>query len=414
MYVRRKGTLIDLGKLCGQVREQVLGVEDPDWYAPRFGIDGAIHCVRVPIAGSPLKAFRKAQQASAGQGFGDCPPEGGPYLVSALKSGTKRNGLKGMTASSRRKVLKRAQVLGAFPGSCSFVTPTLTNVQVALLDLVPDGMQIWQDRLRHSLVRRLARHTDKPLLVLRVEMHPKRSREQGMPIPHVHGVMRTKSHRWMRGWWIEKDDWDACLQEATAAVLRRGFELLGGAPVRHRLLGDKELLWDDFEHLAMSPGRVDFQLAKDPAAYISKYIAKNEDGLGGADAEAHPNLIPHQWLSTSKPLQQIVDCCEVQLPPELAEWLWRNGFRLAAMGLGTYREWHPPGCDKHQITSFYVKSPELFAQLWELFLLETGYGRWLEPGAPPLSGLFAGMPLVELFPSDLLFDPDSSFRHVRG
>lgn len=356
-----------------------------DWYAPRLALDGAVHLVRVPMAGSGisklLKARATAEKASAGEGFGEVGAEGPPYLVSAKKSGKSRRGLGGIKSDARKAVLRRSQVMGAFPGAVSFTTVAFSNAQVVLLTAVADGMQIWNKAFTHAMQRKLRLHTDKPLAVYRYEMHPKRSGRMHRPVPHLHALIRTKGKRWDKGAWLTPGDVKDACREAFSVLAKR----LGESGCVDTLCSDFMAFgqpWHQVLEEADWPPRVEMQWARDPAAYLAKYVAKNEDGTGGCVFDGYENAVPHQWHGCSKELKAIDDACATRLPPEMAEWLWREGCRLERLGLCKLREWTPPGCESYRITTVYIRTPEAVAQLWELFLFETGYGRWLDPGAP--------------------------------
>lgn len=388
MFVRSKAMLIDLADLQAQVRGQLMAGDekgDADWYAPELGLDGAMHLVRVPLAGSNLKALKRAraeeEKASREAESGEGSAEGAPYLVSAFKSGKCRAGMRGIPAKARRQINRRAQVLGAFPMATSFGTIGFSDAQVALMALCPDGMQVWQEVFRHRLQRLLKAKTDRPLFVLRDEMHPKRSAAVGRPIPHVHFLARTKPSRWSPETWLTPGDVKEACREGFAAVVRRCQELgvLTGRSA-DGLVFDQQ--WIYVAQDAMFPPRVDLQWAKDPAAYLAKYVSKNEDGTASTDLEACPNLVPHQWHACSKELLAAERACAARFPGEFAEWVWRNGGRIEREGLGRIREWSPPDCSSYRITTLYIRKPEQLACLWESFLFETGYGRWLDPDAP--------------------------------
>jgi len=343
-----------------------------------------------------LKARATAEKASAGEGFAQVGAEGPPYLVSAFKSGKARHGLGGITAKARRAVFRRAQVMGAFPGAVSFTTVAFSNAQVVLLSAVPDGLQIWNKAFTHALQRKLRVGTDKPLALFRWEMHPKRSGRMGRPIPHLHALLRTKRTRWDKDAWLTPGDVKDACREAFSVLAKRIQEGASANWLCSDLLAFGQP-WPQVLEEADWPPRVDMEWANNPAAYLAKYVAKNEDGTGGCVFDGYEDAVPHQWHGCSRELKALDDASSTRLPPEMAEWLWREGCRLERLGLCKLREWTPPGCESYRITTIYMGCPEAVAQLWELFLFETGYGRWLDPGAPSVAPPSEGLGLATLW-----------------
>jgi hypothetical protein len=278
----------------------------------------------------------------------------------------------------------------------SFTTVAFSNSQVVLLNACPDGVQVWFKAFTHAIRRKLAVHTEKPLAVYRWEMHPKRSRRMARPIPHLHAVIRTKKNRWAKERWLQPSDVEDACKEAFSVVTKRlsGLGALTGLCADWMAFGTP---WGSVVEDAGWPPRVDMQWARDPGAYMAKYVSKNEDGTGGCAFDGYEDLVPHQWHGCTKELKALDDAAATRLPPEMAEWLWREGCRLERYGLCRLREWSPPGCESYRITTVYVRRPEDLAQLWELFLFETGYGRWLDPGAPSVPAPAAALGLAGLW-----------------
>jgi hypothetical protein len=199
--------------------------------------------------------------------------------------------------------------------------------------------------------------------------------------------MRNKGFRQARDWWLSPSDVKECVSHGIRACGRVLEEIQGAESfaTENRCNGRSglSLLAD-----ALHPARVDMQKAAAPARYLAKYVSKNESGLGGASLDGWENLVPHQWHHCSVELARLERAGCVQLPPEFADWVWSSGHRLAQLGLGRCFEWSPCDDGGYRITTFAAASPAAMASVWELFLSETRYGRWIDADSPPVGGDF--------------------------
>lgn len=233
----------------------------------------------------------QAEEAAAADGAD------GPYgLVSCAKNEKLRvcKGSHGLTSRGRKLILRSGACLRDFPRCLAFWTVTLPDE--ALIPLLDRGLwPRFQERLRKELVRLLKAAGIPPLVLGVVEIHPRRSKAAGRPLPHVHVVFRGKRNRW-HPWAIETWRLDGVIRAALATCDIRGIDLSAAGNIQ--------------------------AVRKDAAAYLAKYLGKGGGHCSmGAERETSPVSC---WWFRTRLLKALADAATFQLPVRFFRWLDRN------------------------------------------------------------------------------------------
>ena len=212
----------------------------------------------------------------------DCPP--------------RRYGLNGLTATGRRRLTAGCCLLEERRRLLSFWTITLPpEVMVELLEL--DSWHVFQNAIRHRLVRRLEQRGLQPLVLAVAELHPERSIEAGQALPHLHVLFQGKAVG-ATTWALDRADLDELIVLALAAA---------GVVV-------ESLPW---------AGNVQ-AIRKSVRRYLSKYVSKSSHvfkGVGFLAMIGDPRLCPRQWWFMSRPLLAMIEAATRCLPAEFLAWM---------------------------------------------------------------------------------------------
>jgi len=272
-------------------------------------------------------------------------------LVSCAKSETARGpyGLKGLSKNGKRQILRSGAVLRDFPKCLGFWTVTLPDE--VLIPMLDQGLwPKFQDRIRKELKRLLVRAGLPGLLVGVVEIHPRRSRDAGRPLPHLHVVFQGKRNRWHH-WALDRWQLDGVIASALRTCGFHGIDL-------------------------RAAGRLE-TVRKDAAAYMAKYISKGgETPLVGAGEGYSP---VSQWWFRTRPLKAMVDLTTFQLPARFLGWLGRECERLE--GSGVLRWWRFDVADPRAPATFgfrFLGLGELAAAVAEWMEEEEDAKLWAE------------------------------------
>lgn len=216
----------------------------------------------------------------------------------------------GLTARGQ-KMLRRtfaAWETRLAPGTCAFGTLTLSNE--ALSCLMSSGqftpavayqkvVSRFMERLRKLLIKR-----GLPGDVIWVtELHPSRSRDTGICIPHVHFVCQTALTRYQ--WLIKPSE----IKHLWASALRAGnYEIEG----------------------KRFPSRCEIKCVKKSVArYVSKYLSKTKRCEITNSDKLDTSMVPERWYAISNALHKLLkDCTSVIYGVEAAsimDWLKKPG-----------------------------------------------------------------------------------------
>lgn len=310
--------------------------DDPDWYAPVLTPKGVVFCVRPSLAASPAK-----------RALG----------LSPLRNQHSRYGLKGASPGTRKKVELTAIASNRFEGRVAFggYTPSMPDFEA--IEDAPGGVASMQKRLGDEITREYKAVGHEPLWMLVPEITPDMSKREGRPYVHWHILAVNKRSKWDKGWWLSLEAWNR-------AYVNAFKKHVGREPIDVR-------------------ATVSLTRAKNPARYLSKYLTKNPDGLGGVDFEGHEDAVPRRWFSRSRPAKRLVEEMTTRLPAAFADFLWREWRVLEAEGLGSWGTFVVNERTGWEIGRFRFRSVEALALAWECFVAE---GRGSEPSDIGLPG----------------------------
>lgn len=227
-----------------------------------------------------------------------------------------RYGLSGLPAAGRKSVSRALALLEENRGLLSFWTVSLpTDALIALGQA--DTWQVFQDRVRKELVRRLQGAGLPVLLVGVVELQPKRSLAAGFPCPHLHLVFQGRKSRGT-GWVLSPADLDGVIRVALATA---GVQAPDGI---------------DAESWLATAGNVQ-PVRKSVRAYLSKYMTKGSgdtERWRGTEAE---NLLPRQWWMWSRPMRDFVLAHVLPIAFGFLAWVHAWRVEIEEAGLARFR-----------------------------------------------------------------------------
>lgn len=330
MRLRTAKGFRDYDALTAQLEDEAgLYQDDPDWYEPTLTAKGVVYCVRPSLAASPAK-----------RALG----------LSPLRNQHSRYGLKGASSGTRKKVELTAIASNRFEGRVVFGGYSPSPPDFESIEAAPGGVAGMQKRLGDEVTREYKAVGHEPLWMLVPEITPDMSKREGRPYIHWHVLAVNKRSKWDKGWWISLEAW----KRAWVNAFRKH---VGTEPVDVR-------------------ATVSLRRAKNPARYLSKYLTKNPDGLGGVDFAGHEEAVPRQWFSRSRAAKRLVDEMTTKLPAAFADFLWREWRVLEAEGLGSWRSFVVNERTGWEIGRFCFASVEALALAWERFVVQ---GRRADP-----------------------------------
>lgn len=169
---------------------------------------------------------------------------------------------------------------------------TITIPDEAIPELIVlDSWQRFQTAIRHRLGRELRRRGVRPWFCGVAELHPQRSRDAGIAIPHLHVLLVGRSSQFSR-WYLPTSTYDRIIRQAARAA--------GLTTDRWGAAGN------------LSP------VKRSAAAYLAKYLTKADPCQAGV---GHYELLPRRWWFMSADLRDQVDECETDVPAEWLAWL---------------------------------------------------------------------------------------------
>jgi hypothetical protein len=231
----------------------------------------------------------------------------------------------------------------------AFWTVTLSPQQ---LDRI-ESRETWSDfqnAIRHRLVRALKARGLRPLVVGVVEIHPKRSAEEGRLCPHLHLCFVNRQHQWGR-WILSTADLDLIICKALVAA--------GCFDLDVRAAGNVQ------------------PVKRSVAGYLSHYMKK---GSGPVSTESHPSgagawkLLPRQWFMQSRPMLAMVRSMTVRLPLAFVAWCHDRRSYVVEQGWAEHQQVEIPDPRAPAVYSFLWSSVESVAaalawwqeQAWDL------------------------------------------------
>lgn len=212
----------------------------------------------------------------------DCPP--------------RRNGLNGLTATGRRRLTAGCCLLEERRRLLSFWTITLPDEVMAAL-LARDSWSIFQNAVRHRLVRKLEQRGLEPLVLAVAELHPERSRAAGQALPHLHVLFQGRAVG-ASSWALDTAELDALIVVALEAAGVSVDSLPAAGNVQ--------------------------AIRKSVRRYLSKYVSKGpRQKVAGSDLAmlGDPRLCPRQWWFMSRPLLLLIEAATRSLPADFLAWL---------------------------------------------------------------------------------------------
>lgn len=236
------------------------------------------------------------------------PPPNPDRLGSSSASNLKRHGLQGLSQKGRREVRNTCCVLDQYRGCLAFWTVTLPDEALAAIRQ-NDTWSSFQHRIQSELRRRLRLRGLSGELVGVVEIHPKRSRAAGTPLPHLHVCFRGKKNRWHR-WALDRWELDSIISAAAATA--------GAGRIDARAAGNVQMI------------------KKSVRRYLTKYLTKEQTAPDVPIGEAQ--LVPRQWWFRSGEALRAVRQQTFQAPWSLINFVHTNRRVLEAAGLVCWRK----------------------------------------------------------------------------
>jgi hypothetical protein len=236
------------------------------------------------------------------------PPQAPDPLGLSTASNMKRHGLQGMSAAGRREVRKTCCVLEQYQGCVAFWTVTLPDEALAAIRQ-NDSWSLFQHRIQSELRRRLRCRGLSGELVGVVEIHPKRSKAAGTPLPHLHVCFRGKRNRWHR-WALDRWELDSIICAAAATA--------GAGRIDARAAGNIQ------------------QVKRSVKRYLTKYLTKEQTAPDVPIGEAQ--LVPRQWWFRSGEALREVRRQTFAVPWRLLHFVHNHRRALEAAGLVVWRK----------------------------------------------------------------------------
>ena len=220
-----------------------------------------------------------------------------------------RYGLQGLSAAGRRNVWRALALLEEMRPLLSFWTVSLPPEALGPL-ASRDALPVFQERLRHELVRQLKAAGLPSLVVGVVELQPQRSRREGRPVPHWHVVFQGRRDR-SSPWALSRATLDGVIASALGSAGVFGADLTAAGNVQG--------------------------VRRSVRAYLSKYMTKGSGDVAPWLGSAWEPLLPRQWWFWTAPLRLWV--LQHVLPLAFPFLLWVHARRepLQAMELIRWR-----------------------------------------------------------------------------
>jgi hypothetical protein len=199
-----------------------------------------------------------------------------------------------LTDQGRREIARSCAVLDDSTGRLAFWTVTLSPAQWDEIEAL-DSMAAFSEAIRHRLHRALRRRGLRALVIGVWELHPKRSRDEGRPVPHLHVCFEARQHRKAR-WALSRERLDWIIVQALVAARVSDRALVANGQV---------------QPVKKSVGR-----------YLSHYMKKG--GAPLAVCGRGFQLCPRQWWFRTAALKRLVGGLAVALPLRFIAWVHQN------------------------------------------------------------------------------------------
>jgi hypothetical protein len=259
-----------------------------------------------------------------------------------------RYGLKGMTGAGRRQVWRSLCLLEEKREQLAFWTVTLGPNEIEQLRQL-GTLPLFQDRLRQELRRLLLLAGMSGEVIGVCEIHPRRSRSSGLPVPHWHIVFRGRRTRY-HCWALDRWQLDSVIGRALATAGVHNADL-------------------------RAAGRIE-RVKASVRGYLGAYMTKKHVDPAPFVGGEGESLIPRQWWFWTGELRAWVMQHVLPLAFGFLNWCHTHREAIQSRGLASWRLLDLPDPRAPDTYEVNWNSCEHVAQLVYLWQLDAWDAQW--------------------------------------